>query len=264
MSGKFTQFGERTGHVDLVDWDLAVLKQTGALLDTTKNEWYLPLSFYVNDPIVGPVAIERALVVYKRPEPTQVAHAVPQVAILRDDIDPDERRLQSPTVQYRLPAPGATPVSVGGMLGFSAYETKEKEDPYILTYTIEVWARYKHVAQFLLQKMMRAFPIRGVLTVIAGEESGRNVENERKYLFFQEGIADLTEINSMVERIPGFSLTIRVEAELTLGREPYTVPAFTGPRSDTPSPVTPNNPELPAGGQYGTGNPNVRVTLVED
>lgn len=274
MANQFTQFGMRTGHVDLIDYDLAVTRQTGAILDTEQNEWYLPLSFYIEDPAIGPVAIERALVVYKRPEPTQVQHEVPQIAIIRDDIDPDPTRLYSPTVQYRLPAPGATPVSAycaplgRDIIGYDCYETKDKEVPYNLTYTIECWSRYRVPAQTLLQMMMKRFPLRGTLTVTATEEAGRNVTCDRTYLFFQEGIADLTEVNSMVERIPGFALTIRVEAELTLEKEPITVNGFTGETSVDPIPGTPGypggNPDLPPGGVYGDGLPRIRTTLLED
>lgn len=265
MADKFTQFGMRTGHVSLEDYDLAVIRQTGAILDDAQGEWYLPLNFFVEDSTIGSaVKIDRALVVYKRPEPTQVQHIVPQIAIIRDDIDFDERRLFTPTVQYRLPAEGAFPVSVGGMLGFNCYETKDKEEPFNLTYTLESWSRYKTVAQFLLQRMMAAFPPRGTLQVLATEEAGRNVECDRTYLFFQQGIADLTEVNSMVERIPGYSLTVRIEAELTLQKVPFNASAFTGPTSPLPPGNEPVNPSLPGNGLYGTGLPNVRSTALED
>lgn len=273
MANEYTQFGERTGHVDLIDWDKAVIEHTGAVYDEQQNEWYLPIEFYIEDPIKGPVAITRALVVYKRPEPTQVQHEVPQIAIMRTDLDGDEKRIYSPSVAYRVPAEGARPVSVYGQIGYTQYEIKEQEHPYNITYSIECWARYRVVAQFLLQQMMKAFPLRGTIKLIATEEAGRNVRNERTYLFFQEGIADLTEVNSMVERIPGFSLTIRVEGELTLDRVPSTVTAFTGGVSTTPPPLPGNpdypngNPDLPGypdGGLYGTGAPNIRDTLLED
>ena len=274
MSNQFTQFGMRNGHVDLIDFDLAVLRQTGAIYDDEQNEWYLPINFHIEDPAKGPVALERALVVYKRPEPTQVQHEVPQIALLNDDIDFDATRLYTPTVQYRVPAPGATPVCVPcgpyaqPTIGYDCYETKDKEQPYNLTYSIEVWSRYKVPAMILLQMMMKRFPPRGTITVSATEEAGRNVECDREYLFFQEGVADLTELNSMVERIPGYSLTIRVEAELTLDMEPYTVKSFTGPVSDQPIPGTPlypdGCPDLPPGGMYGSGLACVRTTLLED
>jgi len=263
MVNKFTQFGMRNGHVGLLDYDMAVLRQTGAVLDMEQGQWYLPISFFVEEPGKGPLAIERAQVVYKRPEPTQVQHIVPQIALIRDDIDFDERRLYSPTVQYRVPSPGATPISIGDCLGFNHYETKDKEQPWNLTYSIEVWARYKVVAQFLLQKMMALFPPRGTLKVLATEEAGRNVECERTYLFLVKGVADLTEVNSMVERIPGYSLTIQVEGELTADRVPYNVSAFTGTTSTTP-PDGITNPDLPAGGLYGNGLTNIRSTLIED
>lgn len=271
---EFTQFGMRNGHVDLIDFDLGVLKQTGAIFDEIQNEWYLPINFTVEDPSKGPIALDRALVVYKRPEPTQVQHQVPQIAILTDDIDFDATRLYSPTVQYRVPAAGATPVCVPcgpfgqTAVGFDSYETKDKEQPYNLTYTIEVWCRYKVPALILLQTMMKRFPPRGTLVVSATEEAGRNVQCDRTYLFFQEGVADLTELNSMVERIPGYSLTIRVEAELTLDKEPFTTKAFIGATSSQPIPGTtvfPDGcPELPSGGLYGDGLPSVRMTLLED
>lgn len=268
MANEFTQFGMRNGHVDLIDFDLAITRQTGAVLDEEQNEWYLPINFEITDPAKGPLALTRALVVFKRPEPTQVQHEVPQIAIICDDIDFDASRLQSQTVQYRVPAAGATPISIAGMIGYDCYETKDKEQPYNLTYSIEVWSRYKVPSMILLQMMMKRFPPRGTLVVSATEEAGRNVECDRTYLFFQEGVADLTELNSMVERIPGYSLTIRVEAELTLDREPITVNAFTGTTGETPIPGTPDypggNPDLPPGGLYGDGFASIRTTFLED
>lgn len=269
MANQFTQFGMRNGHVDLIDFDLAILRQTGAVYDEVQNEWYLPINYVIRDDAKGGhVALDRALVVYKRPEPTQVEHKVPQIALLCDDIDFDAGRLYSPTTQYRLPAAGSTPLSIAGMLGFDQYETKDKEQPYNLTYSIEVWCRYKVPAMMLLQTMMKRFPPRGTITVSATEEADRNVKCDRTYLFFQEGVADITELNSMVERIPGYSLTIRVEAELTLDREPYTVNAFTGTSSVDPIPGNPDfpdgNPDLPSNGLYADGRASVRVTLLED
>lgn len=268
MANQFTQFGMRNGHVDLIDLDLAVLRKTGARYDEEQNEWYLPINFHITDPAKGPLALTRALVVYKRPEPTQVQHEVPQIAIVCDDVDFDASRLQSPTVQYRVPAAGARPISINGMIGYDHYETKDKEQPYNITYSIEVWCRYKVPAMVMLQMMMKAFPPRGTLVVSSTEEAGRNVECDRTYLFFQETVADLTELNSMVERIPGYSLTIRVEAELTLDKEPFTVNAFTGNTEETPIPGTSEypggNPELPPGGLYGDGRAAVRVTPLED
>jgi len=153
----------------------------------------------------------------------------------------------------------------------NCYETKDQEQPYNLTYTIEAWARYKVAALNLIQIVMRAFPLRPskpTITVMAREEASRNVVCPREYRFSQEGFADLTEINSMVERIPGYALTIRIEGELTQDKAPITVGAFTGTRSEDPIPGTEcfpgGNPSLPPGGLYGDGLPSIRATMLED
>lgn len=274
MAGPFTEFGYRTGHVDLIDFDKAVVRGLGAQWDYNKNEWYLPLNLYLEipegivtpdtgepNPPPGPMTISRAKVVYKRPEPTQVEFDLPEIAIIRDDLVPDASRLQTTTQQYRLPAEGATPISVNGMLGWSQYENKDQERPYDITYTIECWARFRTVAIMLLQMMMARFPIRGKVTVID------SINNPRVYLAIQEGTSDLLEVSSLVDRVAGYSLTIRVEGELTLDRMPITETPFTGTQTPTPPvgpPATPENPNLPPGGLYGDGLPCVRVTVMEN
>jgi hypothetical protein len=259
MAGPFTQFGSKNGHLDQLDWDRAIALNFGALHDPIKNLWFLPISpLYVEDPQTGPVEIDKALVVYKRPEPTQIEMKLPEIAIICSDVQPDPARLYSPTVQYRVPCEGATRASVGGMLGWTSYETKDKEQPYELVYTIECWARYRTVAKMLQQMIMAAYPIKGSIKI----KDGLGVE--RTYLATQEGTADLTEVSSMVDRVCGYSVTVRVEAELTLDRVPSCETAFTGGQSTTPPPGTPVDPNLPSGGIYGDGLTTTRVTVMEN
>jgi len=277
------EFGERTGNVDFYDFDEAAMRGLGALPDEVKNEWYLPLEgiFVKVDGRQQP--IDRALVVYKRPEPTQISAVVPMIAIIRDSVTPATERLLTQTVSYRLPCEGADRVSVGGCLGWTSYEQKDKEQPYDFFYTIECWARFHTVAQILLQMMMKRFPHRGVMTVVDG------IDNPRVYATFQQGVTDLTDVSSLVERVPGYSLAVRIEAELTLDKEPVCIPAFTGGRTDEPLPgaggggyqLVPGpggyglvpadsngiplipggvqNPDPGDGGLYGTGRPIIRM-----
>ena len=195
---------------------------------------------------------------------------LPCILFIRDDFTFAEAREWSTTEQYRLPAPGAQPIAVGPCLGWTSYETKPKEWPYDLTYTIEVWARYRTVAQVLLQIISARYPPRGSITVVDG------LDVERVYHTFQEGTADLTEINSLVERIAGFSLSVRVEGELTYDRVPQVEEGFTGetrPPGDPsdpgyglpggPSgPFDPTSPDPGPGGLYGDGQPIKRVTAI--
>lgn len=280
------EFGWRTGSVDLLDWDEALIRGFGAREDITRELWYLPL-----DGIFVPVdgreePVQEALVVYKRPEPTQITATLPMIAVIRDTIQPAEARLLTTVQSYRLPAEGGVPISAGGSVGWSFYETKDKEQPYDLHYTIECWARYRSVAQMLLCMVMRRYPHRGTITVTDG------INNPRVYAVYQQGTSDLTEVASLTERVCGFSLSLRVEAELTLDKEPIVVPAFTGTQSNTPLlgggvqlvpgpggyglvpadanglPIAgpgaagQNDPDPGPGGRYGTGSPIIRTGIV--
>lgn len=278
------EFGYRTGDVDLIDWDDAMLRGIGALEDPGKNQFYLPLNGIFVQIEGRATPIDRALVVYKRPEPTQITATLPMVAIIRDSIVPAEVRLQTQTMQYRLPAEGAHRVSAGGEVGWSAYETKDFEQPYDFFYTFECWSRYRTVSQMLLSMVMRAFPHRGKVTLTD------SLGNPRTYALYQQGINDLTDVASVVERVPGYALSLKAEAELTLDRVPLTVQAFTGSRTKDPLPgvasgsngyqlvpgpggygLVPadangvpladggtNDPNPGPGGLYGTGKPIIR------
>lgn len=277
------EFGERSGNVDYYDFDEAVARGAGALPDDQKNEWYLPLDGIFVQIEGRREPITRALVVYKRPEPTTVSAVLPMIAILRDSTVPANERLLTQVVSYRLPCEGAKRVSAGGCLGWSSYEQKDKEQPYDFFYSIECWARFRTVAQILLQMMMKRFPQRGTVTVVD------SLDNARTYATYQQGVSDLTNVSSMVERIPGFSLSMKVEGELTLDRTPICVPAFTGTLTDSPLPgaggggyqlvpgpggyglvpadsngipLVPGgeqNPDPGEGGLYGTGRPIIRT-----
>ena len=284
--GQGLEFGERTGSVDFYDFDEAVAYALGALPDEAKNEWYLPLKgiYVVIDGRQTP--IDRALVVYKRPEPTQISAALPMISIIRDSATPAEDRLLSPVISYRLPCDGAQQVSAGGCLGWTSYEQKDKGQPYDFFYSIECWSRFRTVSQILLQIMMKRFPILGqTLVVVDG------IDNPRTYAAYQQSVNDLTDVSSLVERVPGYSLAIRVEGELTLDREPICIPAFTGTRTTSPLPgaggpgyqlvpgpgghglVPADNNGIPLipggiqnqnpgnGGLYGTGRPIIRTGI---
>lgn len=271
-------FGERTGHLDLLDYDVAVARGIGALYDEEKNQWYLPLkdpcsgeSIYIKpEGSEAPQIVERAIVIWKQSEPTHTEYDLPAVVIQRDDYTFAEQREWSPTAQYRLPACGAKRVSSGGKLGWDSYETKEKEWPVDLTYTIETWARYRAVAQVLHQMVGFKYPPRTSVKVID------SLNNERVYHAFQEGTADLTEVNTMVDRVSGFSLSLRIEGELTWDRVPQTDTPFLGevtPRPPDPGgpgnpgepggPFDPTDPDPGEGGLYADGQPCKRLTVME-
>jgi len=264
-------FGERTGYLDPLDFDLGVAASLGAVTDPAKNQLYLPLtdacgkSFYIQpEGSEAPAPITRAFVVFKQSEPTHTEWDLPSVLISRDDVSFAENREWSPTAQYRVPAPGATPISIGDTVGYDCFETKEKEWPHDFTYTIECWARKRVIAQILWTMIMRTFPPRTTVAVLDG------LGVRRDYHAFTEGTADLTEINSLVDRVVGYSLTLRIEGELTLNRVERIGKSFTGETrppvggggpGDPTGPYDPDNPDPGSGGLYGDGLPCRRVTM---
>jgi hypothetical protein len=272
------EFGHRLGHVRLVDYDQAVVEGLGAQLDTEKNQYFLPLAdefgrgIFIQPPgSDAPEEVTKALVRFKQAEPVRSEFDLPAILVTRDDAQPAQSREWSePPLLYRLPAEGAVRVSAAGELGWSAYETKAREHQYDLTYTIECWSRYRVVAQMLLQTVLIRYPLYGKVRVVD------SIGNERIYHAFLEGTADLTEINSLVDRVVGFSATVRVEGELTLDRTPQIVPAFVGATTpyDPSNPESPYNPGDPTdptnpgdpipgpGGLYADGQPTKRVTAV--
>lgn len=248
------EFGFRTGVVDLLDWDEALIRGFGAQEDLIKEQYYLPLDgIFVN--LNGRAEpVDRAMVVFKRPEPTQVTAILPMIAVIRDSIVSAEERLLSPVQQFKLPTDGADRVSAGGMLGYTQYDTKDKAHPYDFIYTIECWARYRAVAQMMLQMVMSAYRQRATITVLD------SIGCERTYAAYQQGVNDITEVSSLVDRVPGFSLTVKIEGELTLDREAFAVSAFTGTRTTEPlpGPGGGDEPDPGPGGLFGTGQPIIR------
>jgi hypothetical protein len=248
--------GSRVGDVTLRDWDKAVLLSIGSLLDTEKNRYYLPISIYVNDEQGGECHIDRASVIYKKMEPTLHEFDLPAILINRDDFA-KAQRLFGVVEQYRVPAEGSTPVSIGDCLGATEYETKPQDRPYDFNYTFEVWSRYRNVAQVLLQMLMARYPVHGKLSVFD------SLGVEREYYASQEGTSDLTEVSSLVDRIVGYSLSISIQGELTLDAVAVVDPSFTGDTSETP--IDPNNPGVDPGpgGIYADGLVDVTVESLE-
>ena len=243
--------GVGSGNLDLEDWDYSVVRQLNALLDEEKNQYYLPLNGIYREEFdletQEPVQVNRALVIFKKPEPVNVEMEVPLIVINRDEILPAPKRYFNITTQYRVPSFDSTAVAAGGTVGANYYESREQEQPYDFMYSIDVWDRSKTTAQMLLLHVMLNFPLRGSLKVTD------SVGCERVYASYQEGVSDLTEVESMVNRLVGYGVSVRLEGELTLDRVSLTIPAFTGERSTTP--FDPNDPSPGPGGLYGTGKP---------
>ena len=261
MPGNDTTVGYKVGFLDLYSFDLAVAEGLGAVLDPVKNLFYVDLDFMVQGADIHE-PIKKAQVVFSKSEPTNIDMVVPEIIINRDNVVPAYNRRLSIVQEYKIPAPGAFPVSIGDQLGWSAYEMKDKAQPFDLYYTISVWARYRQVAHNLLQTVMAKYGMDGKVTVID------SIGNPGIYAVYHQGTADLTQVTNMVDRIVGLSMSIKVEAELTLNKTPVITNPVLGNTSTGPIPgVTPTDGSAPdpgPGGLYGSGRPILRVGIIED
>ncbi len=107
-------------------------------------------------------------------------------------------------------------------MGFDRMEQLGQATPYDIQYTISVLARHRgaptqrNQVNALLQSVLRTYPPYGKVDVID------SIGDRRGYEAFNEGIANLDNINEVTERQLGYAITLRVEAELDL-KDPITV-----------------------------------------
>lgn len=161
-------------------------------------------------------------VYFSQPEPIYRLKLFPFVTVNREDISPALNRwMNVGQLDYRTGVSG-TQMVINGVSGFSQYEAKYQAQPFDITYTITMMDRYEVGAQAILSKMLRAFPPIGRLIVF--DSLGLN----RTYDAYVEGsVTNLQDLTDPVNRVRGYAMTIRVEAELDVA-DPYTTDAVSG------------------------------------
>lgn len=245
-----------TGRVGLRNFDEGVVVTLGATLhDSELGKG--PLANYFIDtgvlPVEPPPGLPGVPVTFSHPEDIWERFRIPVIVVRRDGIDPSMQRWHPGLVAYNAPAEGAEPVSVTFGAGTTTEETVEGHDryermemgvPFDLTYTLSILARYRgkgplppkgsptgfetgrasprNQVNQLLDFVLRRFPPYGQLLVTD------SVGDVRGYSTFMEAISHLDEVPDITERVLGFAVTVRVEAELDLGT-PLITPAVTAP-----------------------------------
>lgn len=219
----------RTGDVWIEDFDRGMLETIGGII--MGNDYFVPVegvnygyfpddyreTDLRNEPMPG------VIVIFATPDDRVQAFTLPCVVVRRESVDPAEQRWPSHNLKYQAPAPGAAPVTVqyGGrtIQGWSSYEEQVGAWPYDITYMISVLAQGRNCtreAQRMLRHIMRIFPPKAGNGVFVKDTLGA----ERSYETFSEGPVDLKEALDIVDRQAGFSMNIRVQAELDLN-DPY-------------------------------------------
>lgn len=241
------------GQVGIRNFDEGVVQTLGAEIYDIQTGKGFTSNYFIATDKIQPVRPAPGLpgipITFSHPEDIWERYRQPVIVIRRDDISPSMSRWHPGMVTYRTPAEGANPVEVtlptgNTVQGFDRYEQKQQAVPFDLTYTITILARYRGKGPI---------PPKDTPTGFKGAEgSPRNQVNRildyclriyapyaqvfvrdslgdrRKYSAFMEAVSHLDEVPEITERVLGFALTLRVEAELDLS-DPTTHRAVTTP-----------------------------------
>jgi hypothetical protein len=245
-----------TGQVGLRNFDEGVVVTLGAEIEEVDLGKGPLTNYFIKTgllPVEPPPGLPGVPITFSHPEDIWERYRIPVIVVRRDGIDPALQRWHPGMVAYNAPAEGAAPVSVifgAGTTteetreGFDRYERLEMGVPFDITYTISILARYRgkgplpptgspvgfdgskgsprNQVNQILDYVLRKFPPYGQVFVTD------SVGDVRGYSSFMDAISHLDEVPEITERVLGFAVTVRVEAELDLDR-PLIVPVVTAP-----------------------------------
>jgi len=232
------------GEVGLRNFDQGVVTTLGATLygsDTGRGHLS---NYYISSgilPVEPPPGVPGVPVTFSHPEDIWERYRVPVIVVRRDEFVPAMSRWHPGMVVWRGPAPGAKEARVVYdegtrgevvLLGYDRYMQQEMAVPFDITYTVSIYARNRgkgpippkgtptgftgaegsprNQVNRMTDYVLRRLPPYGQITVID------SVGDTRGYYSFMEGLASLDEVEGVRERVLGFAITVRVEAELNL------------------------------------------------
>jgi hypothetical protein len=213
------QFGVEPGLVTIEDFDLGVVRTLGAYVDPRgpleEASFILPVKGLKEDAqrLDG---MEDAVVpvTFANSEAYMNIWKLPGVFIHRDAIEPDMTRYSQELEGFRIPAPNTKLVdgSVASVdpLGPAEVMSRVRAEAYNITYTIDMIARYRTDANALLRTILPRY--KQQKAVIVQDSKG----DFNEYTAFLESIDQLDEVLGVTLKHHGWSLTIRVIAELDL------------------------------------------------
>ena len=196
-----TVFGNRIGYVGLETFDVGLVKSLGATV--------LGKSFVLNiDGLTPNIPVS-----FENPEQMLKAGIIPCMTISRDDPDFSPARSNRGKLEYRVPAPGAEAIAIGGQIGYTSYLSKKAASACDITYTINVYDRYRDLAQKFYSSVMK--PILRDVSISVVDSLGIG----RTYSAFYTGSSKLDEVASLTNRVIGWGITVMVQAEVDIWDE---------------------------------------------
>lgn len=239
-----------SGVVGLRNFDAGVVETLGAEVHEVEtgrgphsNYYITPTKTFPVEPAPGLPGIP---VTFSHPEDIYARYRQPVIVVRRDDISPAMNRWHPGHKSWRAPAQEANPVTVtiypqtfGELVfhGFDKYETKDTGVPFDITYSIQIYARHRGKGPMPKKGRPTGFvdetgspasgsprnQVNSVLDYVLRRYAPYcqvfvedSLGDRRKYSAFMEAVSHLDEVPEVTERVLGFAVTLRVEAELDL------------------------------------------------
>lgn len=227
MSGP--RYDIRTGEVFIRNYDAGLVTTMGGfitspsqvgsdalmkLMGGDKENYFMSIPEISADPIP---------VIFGNPEAIIERKIYPSFLVIREDPVPAMARWHSiGQREYIVPSVSATfeynPSY--GVSGYSELEIKSQDMPYDLNYQIHCYARNEQGAMAMLRKILRTY--QPYSKIVLQDSLGA----QRSYTAYQESVNDVGELLDVADRVKGYSVSIRIEGELTLN-DPIIVPTVT-------------------------------------
>lgn len=207
----------RTGSVFLEHFDEGIVRTIGGELvertldGETTQEYAIAI-----DRVTGPPQYDgKVPIVFGQPEDSFQEVLLPRIEIVRSSVAMATDRWQPGGFDYRVPMERGPKWRLPSGQEVAKYvETKEHAWPHDITYDVHLKARTRMQAQVMYRQIG---VVLGLYPVIHVRDSAGE---ERTYQAFNESTSMLDEVTDISERMMGFTLSIRIAAELDF-EEPY-------------------------------------------
>lgn len=238
-------YGEApSGTIGLRNFDEGLVTTLGAVIHEADSGKGPETNYFIETgllPVEPPPGLPGVPVTFAFPEDIWERYRQPVIVVRRDDISPAMNRWHPGMKEWRTPAQTANPKQVvlnpgtfgeETLLAWDAYEEKEMAVPFDISYTISILARHRGKGRLppkdkpigftgaqgsprnqvnkIFDFVMRKFP--PYCQVLVRD----SLDDIRAYSAFMEAVSHLDEVPEVTERVLGFALTLRVEAELDL------------------------------------------------
>jgi hypothetical protein len=210
----------RTGTVFIEDFDTGLVTTFGSVLKTITLDNEEVQDYAVQIPgVTGPDEYDGLIpVIFQEPEDVYQTGYIPHIAISRSAITPAMQRWHPVGKAYQVPSKVAQSVTAqDGSQGPSLNELKGYALPFDITYDIHMRARLRLQANRMLKYLGRFIWAYG--SIFFTDNEG----DERGYVAYLESIDNLDELVEFSDRTLGFTMSVRVEAELDFS-DPLVVP----------------------------------------